>query len=71
MASHCISSFASEIGTFLGMVFFFPGLFLKYHYELIGGLAQKHFLSLIFSLGFISIEPYPSPINLWTEGKWK
>ena len=32
MASHCSSSFASEIGTFL-----------KYRYELIGGLALKTF----------------------------
>ena len=41
MASHCISSFGSEIGTFL-----------KYRYELIGGLARKPFLSLtIFFFG--------------------
>ena len=41
MASHCISSFGSEIGTFL-----------KYRYELIGGLARKPFLSLtVFFFG--------------------
>ena len=52
MASHCSSSFASEIETFL-----------KYRYELIGGLALKtFFFPLFFSLGFILNEPHPSSI---------
>ena len=53
MASHCSSSFASEIGTFL-----------KYRYELIGGLALKtlFFPTVFFSLGFTLNEPYPSSV---------